>query len=198
MDNSLKTFIRHALKVATDYVAMLFVFVIFSFPIISLSGDNPSTPVRWFSGLLFLGLFSLVYKDLWEIAVRERRPQYEINPKPLRGLLLGLAGISPVALVLIVIAVLPMTGLEILQLRMLQAVGVPYYWVAKLMDASSPMHRVPFILLPFLTAFMAFIGYWAGLSDFYLMQRVYKLIGYTPKKRVRKPLKKTRKGFWGM
>ena len=198
MDNSLKTFLLHALKATTDYIAVLFVFIIFSYPVISLSGDNPARVVSWVSAFMFLLLFVLVYRDMWEMAVRERRPQYEINPKPVRGLLLGLAGMVPVALVLCIIALIPMTGLETLQLRMMQALTVPFYWIAKLLDGSSPMHRLPFILLPFLTGVFAYLGYLAGLRDFFLMQRLYKLVGYTPKKRVRKPLKKTRKGFWGI
>ena len=195
MDNSLKTFARHAAKVATDYLAILFVFVIFSYPIISMSGDNPGPTVRWTSGLLFLALFALVYKDMQEIAVKERRPQYGINPKPLRGFLLGLAGLLPIWIIQGVIAILPLASSETLRTRLLQAISVPFYWLVAMLGGFAWMY--PFLIL--LTALMAFCGYWAGLGDFYLMQRIYKRIGYTPKKRVRKkPRKKTGRGFWGI
>ena len=195
MDNSLKTFARHAAKVFTDYLAILFVFIIFSYPIISLSGDKPGPVVRWVSGLLSLLLFALVYKDMQEIAIKERRPQYGINPKPPRGLLLGLAGMIPIWFVQGVIVLLPLTGSETLRLRLLQAVSVPFYWLAAILGGAAWLY--PILILA--TSLMALCGYVAGLRDFYLMQRFYKLIGYTPKKRVRrKPRKRTGKGFWGM
>ncbi len=195
MDNNFKTFSKHAVKVFTDYLAILFVFVIFSYPIISMSGDKPGPLVRWVSGFLFLLLFALIYKDLQEVAVRERRPQYGINPKPWRGLLLGLAGLVPVWLTQGVIAVLPLADSETLRSRLLQAVSVPIYWLAAILGGAAWLY--PVLLL--LAALMAFAGYAAGLADFFLMQKIYKLIGYTPKKRVRrKPRKKTGRGFWGI
>jgi hypothetical protein len=195
MDNSFKTFAKHAVKIFTDYLAILFVFVIFSYPIISMSGDKPGLLVRWVSGFLFLLLFALIYKDLQEVAIRERRPQYGINPKPWRGLLLGLAGLVPVWLTQGVIAVLPLADAETLRSRLLQAVSVPIYWLAAILGGAAWLY--PVLLL--LAALMSFAGYTAGLADFFLMQKIYKLIGYTPKKRVRrKPRKKTGRGFWGI
>ena len=195
MDNSLKTFVKHAAKMITDYLAILFIFIIFSYPIISMSGDKPGPIVRWVSGFLFLLLFALIYKDMQEIATRERRPQYGINPKPIRGLLLGLAGLVPVWFTQGVIAILPLTASETLRTRLMQAVSVPFYWLAVILGGAAWLYPV----LILLTALMALCGYAAGLGDFFLMQRIYKLIGYTPKKRVRrKPRKRTGRGFWGV
>ena len=195
MENNLKTFLRHALKTTTDYLAILFVFVILSYPVVSMGGENPAPAVRIVSVLLFLLLFALLYRDMNEVATRERRPQYEIHPTPLRGLLLGLVGLIPVWLVQAVIALLPLTGNETLRTRLLQAICVPLYWLASLLG-GQPLLYV--LLLP-VVALMGFLGYWAGLKDFFLMQRIYKLIGYTPKKRVRRQRKRTGdKRFWGM
>lgn len=195
MENNLKTFLRHAVKVTTDYLATLFIFIILSYPLVSMSGENPGPAVRVVSLLLFLVLFALVYRDMNEVAIRERRPQYEINPKPARGLLLGIAGLVPVWVVQGIILVLPLAANETFRTRLLQASSVPLYWLVSLTGGFRFLYPA---LLP-LVAGMAFLGYWAGLKDFFLMQRIYKLIGYTPKKRVRKPRRRTGgKGFWGM
>lgn len=195
MENNLKTFLRHAFKTTTDYLAILFIFVILSYPVISMGGENPAPAVRVVSVILFLLLFALLYRDMNEVATRERRPQYEINPTPLRGLLLGLVGLIPVWLVQVVIALLPLTGNETFRTRLIQALGVPLYWLVSLTGGQTILYAV---LLP-VVALMGFLGYWAGLRDFFLMQRIYRMIGYTPKKRVRKQRKRTAgKGFWGM
>jgi hypothetical protein len=195
MENNLKTFLRHALKVTTDYLAVLFIFIILSYPVVSMGGEEPGPAVRVVSVLLFLVLFALVYRDMNEVATRERRPQYGINPTPARGVLLGLVGLIPVWAVQGIVFLLPLSGNETFRTRLLQASSVPLYWLASL----SGGHRGLYPALLLLVAVMAFLGYWAGLRDFFLMQRIYKLIGYTPKKRVRKPRRKTGgKGFWGM
>ena len=195
MENNLKTFLRHAFKTTTDYLAILFIFVILSYPVISMGGENPAPAVRVVSVILFLLLFALLYRDMNEVATRERRPQYEINPTPLRGLLLGLVGLIPVWLVQLVIALLPLTGNETFRTRLLQALCVPLYWLVSLAGGQAILYVV---LLP-VVALMGFLGYWAGLRDFFLMQRIYRMIGYTPKKRARKQRKRTTgKGFWGM
>ena len=195
MENNLKTFLRHAFKTTTDYLAILFIFVILSYPVISMGGENPAPAVRVVSVILFLLLFALLYRDMNEVDTRERRPQYEINPTPLRGLLLGLVGLIPVWLVQLVIALLPLTGNETFRTRLLQALCVPLYWLVSLAGGQAILYVV---LLP-VVALMGFLGYWAGLRDFFLMQRIYRMIGYTPKKRVRKQRKRTTgKGFWGM
>lgn len=195
MENNLKTFLKHALKVFTDYLAVLFIFIILSYPVISIGGDNPAPAVGVASFFLFLLLFLLLYRDMFDIAVRERRPQYNINPGPVRGLLLGLTGLVPIWVIEGVIALVRIGDNEIFQIRLIQAVSVPLYWLAALVNGQPSLY--PFLLL--LVAGMAFLGYWAGLRDFFLMQRIYKLIGYTPKKRVRKPRpRNTGKGFWRM
>ncbi len=194
MDKGPKTFIKHSFRVTTDYIAILFIFLIMSYPVVSLAGEDPGGTVRVVSFLLFLALFGLVYRDMQDIATRERRPQYEINPTQLRGFLLGLTGLVPIWILQGIIALLPLADNEVLHLRLMQASSVPFYWLASMFGGA-------FLLYPVflgLTAFMAVCGYWAGLTDFFLMQRIYKLIGYTPKKRVRKVRRRTGKGFWGM
>ncbi len=194
MDNSFKTFLQHAMKITLDYLSGLFIFAIFSYPILNLSGDHPGRVVRWASFILFLIVFALIYKDMQEMAIREKRPQYEIYPTPLRGFLLGLTGLVPVWLMQLIVSLIPLKDLDTLQLRILQVISVPVYWISSLLGTSKLLYPTTLLLL----AGMAFLGYWAGLKEFYLMKRFYKLIGYTPKVRIRKPRKKTGKGFWGM
>lgn len=196
MDKSFKTFLRHAMKVTVDYFVALLLFAILSYPILSMGGENPRTPVGIVSFLLFLALFGLTYRDFFEIAVREKRPQYEINPTPVRGILLPLLGLVPIWVLQLVAFLLPLGENEVFRRRILQVISVPYYWLGTLLGGWAPLY-VPLVAL---TAVMAFLGYLAGLREFYLMQRIYKLIGYTPKKRVVKPRgrKTNGKGFWGM
>jgi len=195
MENNFKTFIKHALKTTTDYIAVLFIFVIFSYPIISISGENPKTPVFWTSIILFIIAFYLVYKDMQEIAIREKRPQYEINPTPVRGMFMGLAALVPIWFVQIVIVSIPLPDFLVLQHRALQAVSVPVYWLASLLGGSKLMYFIVLLIL----AGIAALGYYSGLQEFYILKKFYKFIGYTPKVKVRKKArKKTGRSFWGM
>lgn len=195
MDSSFKTFAKHALRVSTSYAAVLIVFVILSYPIIGLAGENPAPTVRVVSFLLFIFLFFLLYRDMHELATKERRPQYEIFPRPSRGLLLGLAGLIPIWLLQVIFLVIPMYNLETLQRRLIQAISVPFFWIVSSFGGAN--YAYP-LLLP-IVALIALLGYWAGLRDFLLLKTIYKFVGYTPKIRVRKPRKKrTGRGFWGM
>jgi len=196
MDKSFKTFFRHAMKVTVDYFVVLLLFAILSYPILSMAGENPRMPVGVISFLLFLALFGLTYRDFFEIAVREKRPQYEINPTPIRGLLLALLGLVPVWVLQLVTFLLPLDENEVFRRRILQVLSVPFYWLGSLLGVWAPLY----VVLTGLTVVMVFLGYLAGLHEFYLMQRIYKLVGYTPKKRIVKPRgkKPNGKGFWGM
>ncbi len=196
MDKSFRTFFRHAMKVTVDYFVVLLLFAILSYPVLSMAGENPRTPVSVVSFLLFLALFGLTYRDFFEIAVREKRPQYEIRPGPVRGMLLALLGLMPVWVLQLVTFLLPLGGNEVFRRRILQVLSVPFYWLGTLLGGWAPL----FVALTGMTAVMVFLGYLAGLRDFYLMQRIYKLVGYTPKKRIVKPRgrKPNGKGFWGM
>jgi hypothetical protein len=104
MDNALKfnirglimkNYISGSLKVLVDYAIMLLLFFVFL-----LAGINH---LAIYSSVIFiLGLF-ILYSDFNTLALKERKPAYNIVNYPLKGLLMGFLGFSPIILIVLVL-----------------------------------------------------------------------------------------------
>ncbi len=182
MDNKAWSVIKRALKVTTSYLLTLIVFAVFSVIVLSFGENTIATAMTVFSFLLFLLLFYTAYVDMRVIAFKEKRPQYNINPSPFKGLLYGFIGSLPVLIIQILTLVIKIPGLPpeaLLMRRILQAVSGPLYWFARLIG-NAP---VSYMLSLLLVVLIAGLGYYAGYYDFYLVARIRKRLGLEPKKK---------------
>ncbi len=184
MDNKPFSVIKRGLKVTGNYLINILLFTILALMLIEVAQDSTAAVMPYFSFAMFWILFLFVYGDMRITAQKEKRPFYNINPSPFKGILYGVIGITPVAVLQVVlILVKAPEGFEVMKLRVLQAFTGPLYWIAKLLGGT------PIMYIPSLAAvvLMAFLGYYAGHHDFLLSEWVRKKLGIKPrppKKRV--------------
>lgn len=91
----LKNHIKGSLKVLGNYASALLIYVILLYTFIAITGEKFNKWLPLYSLIMFLLMVLMLYADLWQMAAKEKRPQYELNPYPLKGLVIGLIGFSP-------------------------------------------------------------------------------------------------------
>lgn len=169
MDNSIKSQIRRGLKVTGDYTITLVLFAIFLSIVISIAKNNLQTGVFIFSIIIFLILFSMIYTNMRDVAFKEKRPQYGINPSPYKGFLYGIIGTLPIFILQLFYYVIPFgEELHTLQFRILQGITGPLYWIASLISDEAWAYHLVLLVLPV----MAGLGYLAGHYDFSIMRKL--------------------------
>lgn len=182
MDNKLWSQIKRGFKVTSDYFTSLLLFAIFSSIALSIFKDNMEKGIFVFSIILFLLMFSMIYTSMIDTAVREKRPQYNINPPPYKGFMYGIIGTLPIFLVqLIYYAVnVPEEALT-LKRRLLQAFTGPLYWLASLISHDEWAYHLVLIVIPVIAG----LGYLAGFHEFY----IFRKLGLFNKKQKNKNIK---------
>jgi membrane protease YdiL (CAAX protease family) len=180
MDNRWYSQLKRGLKVTTDYLIMLIVFVVFALLALNFAKEGSAGFVPLFSFLVFLLSFYTIYVDMRNIAFKEKRPQYNINPSPFKGLFYGLIGVIPLIILQIIVMNLGFPeSLQTFQRRIYQGIGGPLYWFTRLIG-NQPLH---YLLSFILIVIIAGLGYFAGHYEFYMAAYVRKLLGIKPKKR---------------
>jgi hypothetical protein len=183
MDNRFISQIKRSLKVLSSYSMTLILLIVFIMPILGLAKDNTPTVMVYISFLLFLLLFLSLYTEMRDIAIKEKRPQYEINPPPFKGFVYGIMGAIPLVLIqtVAVLIVVP-EDIKTLIRKLYQGINGPLYWFSKLIG-NAPVH---YIVSYILVVVIAGIGYFAGHNNFYIVAFIKQKLGIKtkPKKRV--------------
>lgn len=180
MDNRISSVIKRSLKVLTSYIMTLTVFSVFSITVVGLGKDSVPYIMPWLSFVIFWLLFFSVYVEMKNIAFKEKRPQYNLNPSAFKGLLYGLIGIIPIAVVQIMILIIRVPAdFEGPKKRLLQFLTGPLYWIAKLFGNATYLYLVA----PLAIIVIAFLGYYAGHYEFNVMTWIGKKLG---KKKIKK------------
>lgn len=94
-----KNHIKGGLKVLGNYAAALLIYVILLYTFIAITGEKFSKWLPLYSFFMFILMVLMLYSDLWHLAAKEKRPQYELNHYPLKGLVLGLIGFLPIVII---------------------------------------------------------------------------------------------------
>ena len=161
-------YIKGGLKVFTGYLMSLLVFVIFLYLFISVTKDSFYAWLPLYSFILFVLMFLIIYSDMRKLAVKERKPQYNLNPYPFKGLVLGLIGFSPLILLELVYPLLifgsePLNRVKHLVLNTLMG---PLYFVVRLGNGSVWAYAAASLVVPVI----AMLAYLAGYYGFELMK----------------------------
>ena len=82
-------------KVTLDYLTFWFVFVFFLPAVIALGKDNFVKWIPFYSFLVGSLMCLVIWTDVYEFAIKEKRPIYNLSPSPYKGLLIGLLGFFP-------------------------------------------------------------------------------------------------------
>lgn len=156
----MKDYIRNGAKVLFGYVISLVVFSIFSYIFMSIAGDKFNTYLPYYCFIVFLFAFLLIYSDMKRLATKEIKPQYELSPYPLKGLVYGIIGFSPFILIEIISALIVFQDSVTNHLK---HVGVnvlmgPMYFLIRIFSEST----LGYILASLLIPLVAMLGYLAG------------------------------------
>ncbi|NMA67693.1 MAG: hypothetical protein GX957_15930 [Clostridiaceae bacterium] len=174
MDNKFTSQIKRGLKVTSSYLLSLVLFGVFLMPLISIFKENNESAIFTYSIIIFLLMFSSIYIEMSKIAFKEKRPQYNINPPPFKGLLYGFIGIIPLVLVEVIIFMIKFPeDLLTLHKRIYQGFAGPLYWFAKVIGNEPVHYLVSFILV----VIIAGLGYFAGHKNFYLIPFLREKLG---------------------
>lgn len=178
MDNRIISQLLRGLKVTTNYILMLILFLVFTMPIITIAKDGTQNVMAAFSFLIFLFMFYIIYVDMRVMAFKEKRPQYNINPPQYKGVFYGLIGTLPLILFQVILLMLKLPeDFQTLKRRLYQGFGGPLYWFSKLLG-DEPIH---YIISFALIIVIAGLGYFAGYKDFYLLSFIRDKLGIKKK-----------------
>lgn len=168
----MKQYIKSGARILYNYSMTLIFFVMFMYPFMSVTGDkfNAWLPAYCLIGFAFIAF--LTYTDMKELAVKEKKPQYELDPRPWKGLVMGLLGFIPVALVVSVLSLLRFETEFAERLKHLAINGIlgPVYFVVRLFNESIIGYIAAILLIPAVAA----IGYLMGFYGIDIMKKIRK------------------------
>lgn len=165
-------YIKGALKILGGYCISLIIFGVFLYPVLSIARDKFSFWLPIYSFVIFLMMFAIIYSDIRKLAVKEKRPQYGLNPYPLKGFVLGLTGMVPIILLELVYLALNFSDPTLLRLKhvALNTVLGPLYGFIKLGGSSAAAYVIATLIVPA----VAMLGYLAGFYGFELRKKSKK------------------------
>lgn len=168
----MKQYIKTGGKILYDYAMSLIIFVVFLYPFIGLAKENLYTWLPLYCIIVFIFTFFLIYSDMKALAIKEKKPQYELNPYPLKGLVYGLFAIIPVILVTGVLSLLRFDNSAADRIRHLAINTLlgPLYFIIGWMKESFFGYAAAILVIPIL----AMLGYLAGYFDIHIMKIIFK------------------------
>jgi hypothetical protein len=163
-------YIRNGGKILFNYAMALIVFLIFIYVFLSITKDSFGKYLPFYSILIFLLLFLIVYSDVKMLAVKEKKPQNNLNPYPLKGLVYGLIGTVPVALIIGVVSVLDFGIYGNLKHIVINSLLGPMFFLIKWLNESIAGYAAGILLLPLI----AMLGYLAGYYGINITSKLKK------------------------
>ncbi len=82
-------------KITIDYLIFLIIYVVFIPLLISLAKDNFDKWTPVYSIFVCFLMTLVIWSDVYEFAVKEKKPMYKLDPSPHKGILIGLLGFAP-------------------------------------------------------------------------------------------------------
>ena len=168
----MKSVLKNGLKIFLNYIIVLVIFGVFIYPFIAITGDNFGKWLPVYSIIIFLLMFLIIYTDMKSLAKKEIRPQYGLNPFPLKGLLYGAIGAAPVALLVVAASVFHFGDEFLEQLKgvAVKAFMGPVYFMVKWLGKTPSAYGSAILLLPL----AAMLGYLAGFYNVNITEKLKK------------------------
>ncbi len=163
----MKNILKNSLKVFWGYVISLVVFVLFLYTVISFSKENFGKWVTIYSFVIFLLMFGIIYSDLNNIGRKEVRPQYDLNPHPLKGFIYGMIGFVPFILLQVIYPFISFQSpiAERVKELVLKTLLGPLYWILNIGNNSV----IAYIIASAAVPVIAMLGYLSGYHKFSLI-----------------------------
>ncbi|HHV95817.1 MAG TPA: hypothetical protein GXX37_05005 [Clostridiaceae bacterium] len=159
----LKNYIKNGLKVLGDYCAGLLIYFILLYTFIAITGEKFSFWLPLYSVLMFIIIALLIYSDMWNLAVKEKRPQYDLNPYPMKGLIIGLIGFFPIVVISLVAFLVSFSEpvLNNLKDALLHNILLgPLYFVISIFGKKVYGYIIGMLLVPLFSMFGYLMGFY--------------------------------------
>lgn len=162
----MKYFIKTALTTLKDYMIVDVIFVAFLAIIFGIGKDNLIVWIQGYSFALFLLLLlPILYADNHRLAVKEKRPQYDLHPYPLKGFVYALVSMIPFAVIGAIYPLLTFSEplYERIKHLLFNCLLGPLYWIVKLGNESTGAYITALAVVPVIAG----ISYLLGNQGFY-------------------------------
>lgn len=160
----MKNHLKDGFKVFTSY---LLAFLVFSVFLIVVLGMTRTTERFYFwlptySFLNFLILASAIYNEISRLGRIERRPEYDMNPYPLKGLVIGIIGFIPVALVEAIYPFIHFDDPLLMRIAhaALNTVMGPLYFIIRIGKSTPISYVMASLVVPVLSMLSYLVGYY--------------------------------------
>lgn len=185
----MKNLIKDSFKVFTSYLLAFLVFSVFLIVVIGMARTTERL-YFWlpaYSFVNFLILVSAIYNDIRRLAKIEKRPEYNMNPYPLKGLVIGIIGFIPVALVEAVYPLISFEDPVLMRIAhaSLNTVMGPLYFIIRIGGGTT----MAYVAASFVVPVLSMLSYLAGYYNFDLR----RIIGKKPKETQKNDTQETRK-----
>ena len=158
----LKNHIKSGLKVLGDYCAGLLIYFILLYTFIAITGEKFSSWLPLYSILMFAIVAILIYSDMWHLAAKEKRPQYNLNPYPMKGLVLGFIGFLPIIVISLVAYFLSFSEpvLNNIKEALLHNILLgPLYFAISLFGKTIYGYIISMLIVPLISMFGYLMGF---------------------------------------
>lgn len=182
----MKNYVKNGWKVLFNYIITLVIFVIFIYVFMSITQDQFNKWLPLYCIFTFIIFFFLLYTDMQGLAAKEKRPQYDLHPYPLKGLVYGALGAAPIAVITAVASLISLQDdiAQHIKHVIINTLLGPMYFLIRWLDESPAGYIAAVLLIPVI----AMLGYLAGYYGFNIMDKI--------KKKKPEPVKKFTKSPW--
>jgi len=163
----MKYFLKTALTTLKDYMIVDVIFIAFLAIVFGIGKNNLIFWIQGYSLVMFLLLLlPILYGDNHRLAVKEKRPQYNLNPYPLKGFVYGVVSMVPFALIGALYPVFTFSDpiYERMKHLVFNCLLGPVYWIVKLGNETTVAYILALAVIPVISGF----AYLAGNLGFYL------------------------------
>ncbi|MFA6308748.1 MAG: hypothetical protein WC677_03255 [Clostridia bacterium] len=159
----MKNYINGALKVLIGYAKVVGVYIIF-FAAIFKSFQEKNIIFAIYSAIMLVILVLIIYSDNKRLAIKEKKSHSTVPCYPLKGLVLGFIGFSPVILLELIYPFITLNnqGLNDIKQLVLNTFMAPLYPIYKSLNEMP----VGYFLASLVVPAIAMIGYLAGYYGF--------------------------------
>lgn len=155
-------YIKSGLKVLADYCISVIIFVVFLYMFLSVTKDNYSFWIPLYSFMNFLLLSFTLFSDIKKLAIKEKKPYYEIKTYPLKGFVIGLIGIIPIFLLQLIYPFIILNGdmLNRIKELTLKVIMGPVYFIVRLAGGTTLGYILATLIIPIITLLAYMAGYY--------------------------------------
>jgi hypothetical protein len=158
----MKNYIKGGLKVLSSYAISLIFFVVFLYTFIIIDNENFLNWLQYYSLFNFLLLFAILYSEYKRLGKKERRPQYDLNPYPVKGLIYGIVGFLPVIILELIYPFIAFNNevYDRIKELVLDAIMGPVFFIIKIGNRSVASYVIASSTVPIIVMLAYLAGYY--------------------------------------